>query len=227
MVWGEFPNWGLDHSRPESVYSVLPEWLEELDRDFNHPAIIGWCPFNETWDQNGRRQFDEVLRMAYLATKSVDPTRPCIDTSGNYHVQTDIYDVHDYEQDQNVFKANYDVFANGGELWDQVNHRGLGVRQTYDGKLPVFISEYGGIGWSMGEGGWGYGNGPKTEQEFIERFRGLTDAILDNPRIMGLCYTQLTNVEQEQNGLYTYDRKPKFPVEIFREILTRKAAIED
>ena len=227
MVWGEFPNWGLDHSRPESVYSVLPEWLEELNRDFNHPAIIGWCPFNETWDQNGRRQFDEVLRMAYLATKSVDPTRPCIDTSGNYHVQTDIYDVHDYEQDQNVFKANYDVFANGGELWDQVNHRGLGVRQTYDGKLPVFISEYGGIGWSMGEGGWGYGNGPKTEQEFIERFRGLTDTILDNPRIMGLCYTQLTNVEQEQNGLYTYDRKPKFPVEIFREILTRKAAIED
>ena len=91
----------------------------------------------------------------------------------------------------------------------------------------MFISEYGGIGWTKEEKAWGYGNMPKSEEEFIERFRGLTSAILDNPRIMGLCYTQLTNVEQEQNGLYTYDRQPKFDVNIFREVLTKKAAIED
>jgi len=168
-----------------------------------------------------------VLRAVYLATKSADPTRPCIDTSGNYHVATDIYDVHDYEQNVEIFKNHYDELANGGELWDQVNHRGTGVRQQYDGKLPVFISEYGGIGWTKEEKAWGYGNMPKSEEEFIERFRGLTSAILDNPRIMGLCYTQLTNVEQEQNGLYTYDRQPKFDVNIFREVLTKKAAIED
>ena len=227
MVWGEFPNWGLDVTRPDAVYSVLPEWLEEVERDFNHPALIGWCPFNETWDRDHRKQDDNVLRAVYLATKSADPTRPCIDTSGNYHVVTDIYDVHDYEQNVEVFKSHYDELANGGELWDQVNHRGTGVRQQYDGKLPVFISEYGGIGWTKEEKAWGYGNMPKSEEEFIERFRGLTSAILDNPRIMGLCYTQLTNVEQEQNGLYTYDRQPKFDVNIFREVLTKKAAIED
>ena len=227
MVWGEFPNWGLDVTRPDAVYSVLPEWLEEVERDFNHPALIGWCPFNETWDRDHRKQNDNVLRAVYLATKSADPTRPCIDTSGNYHVVTDIYDVHDYEQNVEVFKNHYDELANGGELWDQVNHRGTGVRQQYDGKLPVFISEYGGIGWTKEEKAWGYGNMPKSEEEFIERFRGLTSAILDNPRIMGLCYTQLTNVEQEQNGLYTYDRQPKFDVKIFKEILTQKAAIED
>ena len=227
MVWGEFPNWGLDVTRPDAVYSVLPEWLEEVERDFNHPALIGWCPFNETWDRDHRKQDDNVLRAVYLATKSADPTRPCIDTSGNYHVVTDIYDVHDYEQNVEVFKNHYDELANGGELWDQVNHRGTGVRQQYDGKLPVFISEYGGIGWTKEEKAWGYGNMPKSEEEFIERFRGLTSAILDNPRIMGLCYTQLTNVEQEQNGLYTYDRQPKFDVKIFKDILTQKAAIED
>ena len=227
MVWGEFPNWGLDVTRPDAVHSVLPEWLEEVERDFNHPALIGWCPFNETWDRDHRKQDDNVLRAVYLATKSADPTRPCIDTSGNYHVVTDIYDVHDYEQNVEVFKNHYDELANGGELWDQVNHRGTGVRQQYDGKLPVFISEYGGIGWTKEEKAWGYGNMPKSEEEFIERFRGLTSAILDNPRIMGLCYTQLTNVEQEQNGLYTYDRQPKFDVKIFKEILTQKAAIED
>ncbi|MBQ8187315.1 MAG: beta-galactosidase, partial [Clostridia bacterium] len=100
LVWGEFPNWGLDHSYADSIYGILPEWLEEVERDFNHPAIIGWCPFNETWDMNGRRQWNDVLNLVYNATKSADPTRPCIDTSGNYHVdKTDVYDVHDYEQD--------------------------------------------------------------------------------------------------------------------------------
>ena len=187
MVWGEFPNWGLDVTRPDAVYSVLPEWLEEMERDFNHPALIGWCPFNETWDRDHRKQDDNVLRAVYLATKSADPTRPCIDTSGNYHVVTDIYDVHDYEQNVEIFKNHYDELANGGELWDQVNHRGTGVRQQYDGKLPVFISEYGGIGWTKEEKAWGYGNMPKSEEEFIQRFCGLTSAILDNPRIMGLC----------------------------------------
>lgn len=227
MVWGEYPNWGLDVSRPKSVFSILPEWLEEVARDFNHPSIIGWCPLNETWDCCDRRQCDDVLRAVYLATKAADQTRPCIDTSGNYHVITDIYDVHDYEQDDAVFKAHYDEFKNGGELFDQVNGRHPVPRQHYDGKLPVFMSEYGGIGWALGGGAWGYGNSPKSEEAFIARFRGLTDAMLDNPEIMGLCYTQLTNVEQEQNGLFTYDREPKFSPEIFREILTRKAAIED
>lgn len=227
LVWGEFPNWGLDHSQPQAVYSVLPEWLEEVERDFNHPSIIGWCPFNETWDQNGRKQYDDVLRAVYLATKSADPTRPCIDTSGNYHVETDIYDLHDYDQNPESFKAHYDELAQGGELWEQVNQRQPYPRQKYDGKKPVFLSEYGGIGWALDEKAWGYGNSPKSPEEFIQRFRGLADALLDNPEIMGLCYTQLTNVEQEQNGLFTYEREPKFPVETFRDILSRKAAIED
>ena len=222
MVWGEFPNWGLDHTRPEAVFSVLPEWLSEVDRDFNHPAIIGWCPFNETWDVNGRKQCDDVLRMVYMATKSADDTRPCIDTSGNFHVQTDIFDVHDYNQDVASFSANYAPFGEGGELYDRFKNR-----QTYDGKMPVFISEYGGIGWTTDPSGWGYGNNPKTPEEFIDRFCGLTAAILNNPNIMGLCYTQLTNVEQEQNGLYTYAREPKFDPAIFRAVLTQKAAIED
>lgn len=221
IVWGEFPNWGLDHSRPESVFSVLPEWLEEIERDFNHPAIIGWCPFNETWDKDGRKQCDDVLRNVYLATKSADPTRPCIDTSGNYHTVTDIYDVHDYEQNPEIFKANYDKLMTDNELFDHFPDR-----QHYDGLKPVFISEYGGIRWSSGDG-WGYGNAPKTEEEFIARYKGLTEAILNNDRIMGFCYTQLTDVEQEQNGLYTYDRKAKFDPDIFYKINTQKAVIED
>lgn len=92
MVWGEYPNWGLDHTYADSIYSVLPEWLDEVERDFNHPSIIGWCPFNETWDIDGRRQCDEMIASVYRATKAADPTRPCIDTSGSVHVMTDVYE---------------------------------------------------------------------------------------------------------------------------------------
>ena len=77
------------------------------------------------------------------------------------------------------------------------------------------------------EAHYGYGEGPKTEEEFIERYRGLTNALLDNPDHFAFCYTQLTDVEQEQNGLYTYDRKPKFDPAIIRAINARKAAMEE
>ncbi len=223
IVWGEFGNWGVDYSSCRSLEIMLPQWLECVGRDFNHPAIVGWCPFNETWDYEGRRQDNELLRNMYLATKNVDETRPCIDTSGNFHVETDIFDVHDYEQNVEIFKSNYDKLMTEGVLYDKFEDR-----QKYKGGI-TFVSEYGGIQWSLnpGERDWGYGIAPKTEEEFIARYKGLTDALLDNNRMFGFCYTQLYDIEQEQNGLYFYDRTPKFDTEIFRAINSRKAAIED
>lgn len=224
IVWGEFGNWGLDYSRDGALEAMLPQWCESVARDFNHPAIVGWCPFNETWDRDGRKQNDELLRIVYRVTKQLDETRPCIDTSGNFHVETDIFDVHDYEQKVEIFKGNYDRLMTEGVLFERFPDR-----QEYDGKKPAFVSEYGGIQWSLGSRGdaWGYGNAPKSEQEFIDRYKGLTDALLDNERMFGFCYTQLYDIEQEQNGLYYYDRSPKFDPEIFRRINSRKAAIED
>lgn len=223
LVWGEYASWGLDHTRPESVYGFLPEWIAELERDGNHPAIVGWCPFNETWDRDGRKQYDPLLSLVYRVTRAVDPTRPCIDTSGNFHVETDVYDLHDYGQDPSALRERYAPFASSGELAD-----GFRERQSYGGQ-PVFISEYGGIRWSEGNptDGWGYGDTPKTKQEYLERLRGLTDALLDNPRLFGFCYTQLTDIEQEQNGLYTDRREPKLDVDAVRAILSRKAACEE
>ena len=222
IVWGEYPNWGLDHSYADCIYGMLPEWLEEVERDFNHPSIVGWCPLNETWDQAGRKQFDPFLDLVYRATKAADPTRPCIDTSGNYHVSTDIYDVHNYEQNPEIFADHYKNFVVDGS---HVDHAG-GGRQHYKNDMPFFVSEYGGIRWTDKEG-WGYGNAPTTEEEFLTRLKGLTDILLDNPHMFGYCYTQLTDVEQEQNGVYTYDRKPKFPPEIIAPIFGRRAAVED
>ena len=233
LVWGEYPNWGADHTDPMVLYSILPEWVEAVNRDYNHPAIIGWCPFNETWDMHFRRQHDDLLRQIYRVTKAIDPGRPCIDTSGNYHVETDIYDTHDYEQDPAVFKANHDRIMTEGVLYDPVNFRpdAQGIRQQYEGG-PVFVSEFGGIRWTGDvrawdeQESWGYGEDVADLAAFQNRFRGLVDALLDNDRYLGFCYTQLTDIEQEQNGMYTYDRKSKFDPEWVRSVLSRQAAVE-
>ena len=201
LVWGEQANWGLDIARPEAWRNFLPEWLEELERDCNHPALVGWCPLNETQ----KDQDSEFVRFLVNLTRAFDPTRPVLDSSGWTHVDglCELTDCHNYEQDPEKFAAQLD--ANG---------------------YPMFVSEFGGIRWSDDASGWGYGQGPKSEAEFLARYEGLVKALLSRPGVYAFCYTQLTDVEQEQNGLYTYERKPKFDPAIIRKINTARAAIE-
>ena len=228
IVWGEHGNWGADHTNFESLRYFLLEIEEEIERDFNHPALIGWCPYNETWDVNGRKQDDDVIRIVYRTVKNLDKTRPCIDTSGNFHVETDIFDVHDYDQDCDLFKGHYEELTNKNVLFDHQGHR-----QPWTGE-PVFMSEYGGIRVELKdfedndrEKAWGYGNAATSLDEFYARYDGLTTALIDCPKMIGFCYTQLTDVEQELNGIYKYDRTKKFDSEILYKINTKKAAIEE
>jgi len=216
LVWGEFPNWGLDYKNPACELPVVNEWREIVERDYSHPAIIGWCPFNETPPEAERLQ-NVIVDM----THAMDPTRPVIESSGYHHghPDPDVLDAHDYDQNPVSFKARWDA-----QCGDAV----LPARYTGGASKPVpfFVSEYGGIGWTEDSKGWGYGNSPKTLDEYYERYKGLTDALLDNRYMFGFCYTQLTNVEQEQNGVYTFDRKPKFDTARIRETNARAAAYE-
>lgn len=229
ITWGEYPDWGLNYNKAENIHNIMPEWLEEIERDFNHPSIVGWCPRNEVWNTWWGEPHRPSLALLYDVTKAIDPTRPCIDVSGGFHVKTDIYDVHEYCQNGGGLHYRYDGIKDGV----MTEHPWHENQIPYTGG-PVFLSEYGGIAWfakcdedNDPKKAWGYGNGPKTEEEFIARFTELTEALMENPGLMGLCYTQLTDVEQEQNGLYTYDRIPKFDPEIFKKVLSKKAAIED
>lgn len=218
LVWGEHGNWGLDLAGAAAWQGFIPEWLEMIKRDYNHPSVIGWCPLNETQ----RNQNPELIKTIYYLTKAFDLTRPVIDCSGWCHVITDIVDAHDYNQDPVSFKANFD------RLMKKENVKGIADFVKEIPSVLSFISEYGGIWWqpSNPEKGWGYGSRPGTEEEFIERYRLLTDALLDNDMICGFCYTQLTDVEQEVNGLYYYDRRAKFDPAVIKAINTRKAACE-
>jgi beta-galactosidase/beta-glucuronidase len=221
IVWGEHANWGLHINREEGYLHFAPEWREIVERDFNHPAIVGWCPFNET----NKSQVSGILRAVYDLTKHLDPTRPAIDTSGFVHVITDVLDVHDYEQDPAALAKTY------AALEDE-NAPQPGAIPGSCVRLPYFVSEYGGTWWNAEEakksesGGWGYGNRCKTIEEVYARIAGLTKALLDNPRICAFCYTQLTDVEQEQNGIYAYDRHPKFDASRLKAIFGAPAAIE-
>lgn len=223
LAWGEMANWQLDISSNNSYPAFIPEWIDIVRRDRNHPSIIGWCPFNETWDFQGRKQQDNLLQLTYRITKTLDPSRPCIDTSGMFHVITDIYDVHDYEQDAKSFSAHYRRLTEG-QYTDPFPER-----QHYSGSIPFFVSEYGGIKWSPSQAdqnSWGYGQQANSEAEFIKRYRDLTLSLLNNPAISGFCYTQLYDVEQEQNGLYDYWRQPKVDINSIRSINTTSAASE-
>ena len=220
LLWGEYANWGLNDHDERSLAHMLPEWMEALERDYNHPSIIGWCPFNET--HPGRSAL--VFQNAYNVTRAFDATRLIIDSSGYLHVVTDIYDVHNYEQDLEKFRKAFAKFENDDEIFvNYPNH------EKYEGQ-PYFVSEFGGTWWDIdedGEEGWGYGESIKNIEEFYERYQGMIDTLLDNPRICAFCYTQITDVMQEKNGIYSFTRKVKFDMDRIRKINTRKAAIED
>ena len=226
LVFGETGNWGIDASNMEQLTPFMLEWQRELIRDFNHPSIIGWCPLNETWDCDNKHQNDDFVRALYYTTKAIDTTRPCVGTSGNYQVVSDIYDLHDYIQTKDEFEKIY-LAPTVEEMCENYDKSHKWVSQYQKSikykDMALYLSEYGGIQWDVqGVGGWGYGNGPKTEEEYMERYEYLTKTLMDSPYICGICYTQLYDVEQEVNGIYTYDRQKKFDLSRIRAINTSK-----
>lgn len=251
LVWGEFGDWGVrgqgtvGHNQAPTA-SFITQWLEVLERDHNHPAIIGWCPMNET-DQvlhDRITELDDVMRGMFLATKLADPSRPVIDSSGYSHrvAETDVYDSHSYEQDPSRFAEQQAGLARDQPYVNlNQNPPGAVISQPYAGQ-PYFVSEFGGIWWNpevaaaqtdsvdratnSPSQSWGYGDQVRTEEEFHSRFAGLIDVLLDDPGMFGYCYTQLTDVMQEENGIYRYDRSEKLDVARIAAVQRRPAAYE-
>ncbi|MEV5503872.1 sugar-binding domain-containing protein [Nonomuraea fuscirosea] len=238
LVWGEFGDWGAHDGREQlPTASFLTQWLEVLERDVSHPSIIGWCPLNETRQPIHDRltQLDDVTRGMFLATKLTDPTRPVVDASGYSHrvPETDVYDSHNYEQEPAEFAGQLSGLAKDEPYVNDESGQEISV--PYRGQ-PYFVSEYGGIWWNPELAGtaqdtarvtsWGYGQRVRSEEEFHARFAGLTDALLDDPGMFGYCYTQLTDVFQEENGIYRFDRTTKLDVERVRAVQIRQAASE-
>ena len=240
ITWGEAPSWGMDANGIEAARNFLTEWSELVLRDRNHPSLLIWTPMNEEWWPD-RVQYPRFTADLYDLTKALDPTRPVNDASGGTHIKTDIWTVHNYEQDPAKLKAV--IYNDGAFFQTPLYPAGVapgnigfnGLRQNdryefpvYDGKMPFLIDEVGGIKWAKDQGresqteSWGYGTPPKSEAEFLQRLEGQINGILElGDQVWGYCYTQLTDVEQEQNGVYYYDRMPKFDTERIHAIFSR------
>lgn len=223
VVWEEIPSLYAYEELEEQ--QILDEMLEIVRRDINHPCIFTWVLFNESWGVTRIRQHAGQQRLtlaAYYAVKALDPTRFVISNDGWEHTQSDLCTLHDYAATGEALRTLHereDWTAAGGNPWAQKRRRVFAEGFSYSGQ-PYLLSEYGGISFSS-DSGWGYNDKVNGEEEFLERFADLTDTIQSLPHLQGYCYTQFTDVEHEQNGLYTIDRTPKVSPERVAKINRR------
>jgi beta-galactosidase/beta-glucuronidase len=226
LLWGEMAN--AYTFTPASCEMFEAEWPEAVKRDYNHPCVVAWTPFNESWGVRGVQDGVEQQRFVehiYNLTKRLDPYRPICDNSGWMHTLTDIADYHDYAERGEELRAHWAEFERS-DYRGGLPHLFFVHAKSYMGQ-PVVISEYGGItlqGFEAPEGSErvGYGTHMADAQTYIARYRDITSAIQDIADIQGFCYTQLTDIEQEVNGVMSYDRKPKVAPEKIAEINLRR-----
>ena len=237
LTWAEAPSWGLDANDVEAARNYLMEWRNLVVRDLNHPSIVTWTPFNEEFwpDQT---QYPRFIKDIYTLTKQLDPSRPINTVSGGQHIVTDIWTEHHYEQDPDKLR---DIIYNNGNMYVrrhdiQERLRGnVGFNRPvlsdpytypeYDGNIPYILDEFGGIKCieanpaKDGSDSWGYGNSARTKEDFYKRLEAQVRGLVEmSDKMWGFCYTQLTDVEQEQNGIYYYDRGTKYDMERVRAI---------
>ena len=228
IVWGEMASWDKDFNSVAAARNFLSEWGNIVMRDRNHPALIVWTPFNEEFGVPSN-EAGRFLTDVYNETRRLDPTRPVNTVSGGIYVISDFCTAHCYEQDG---ARLHSMLFDGEKFYQPQGPNGgfdRAIRKLYyDGSLPYLLDEFGGIkcAETQPEGGnsWGYGNAAPTREDFYTRLEALVKAIVDHSdKICGFCYTQLTDVEQEQNGVYYYDRGEKFDMGRVKAIFQMKA----
>ena len=208
LTWGEEASWVLNINNELAVRNFLTEWAEIVVRDRNHPSLVTWTPLNETWNATPG-VYVRFVNDLYDLTKAIDPTRPINDASGDSHVKTDIWSVHDYTREPDKLIANHTIKA-GVEPYRNMKDKDF--LSNYAGQ-PYMVDEFGGLPWIPKEeraNSWGYGANIDTVEEFYSILEKEIDALKACMHVVGFCYTQITDVEQEKNGIYYYNRKPKF-----------------
>jgi len=226
LVWAEM---GSTYEFSEqAVENFSLEWQRVVKELYNHPSIVCWVPFNESWGieavkSNKKQQsFTESI---YQLTKSIDSERPIISNDGWEHTTSDIITFHDYVESIDKLRQTYlekidKLLANKEVFNDQVYIEGgkfiMADNYDYQGQ-PLLFSEFGGVAFQNKEG-WGYGEQVQTKEELFQRIEKLMVLIKEAEYFRGYCYTQLTDVEQEKNGLLDENREFKLELEKIKEL---------
>jgi len=213
LVWAELPS--AYSFSPRAATRLMREWTEAINRDYNHPSIVAWVPFNESWglpDLPTSAAQRHLLQALYHQTKALDPTRPVSGNDGWEHVVSDLLTVHDYSSNASLLAARYrdqgsvqttlETFKPGG--------RSILLKEMLHWDQPVILSEFGGARYSPTRDGWGYDEA-RSPEELLEKYRALV-AAASQPGLAGFCYTQFTDTFQERNGLLFMNREAKVPL---------------
>ena len=223
LVWGEIGS-AYIYSRKYAA-RITNEWLAAVVRDYNHPCIVAWTPLNESWGVQGicANQMEQAHSFAmYYLTKSLDSTRMVISNDGWEHTSSDFLTIHDYEWDEEILEKRYASLEN--ILHSTPAGRPLYAVGRYDGQ-PILVTEFGGVSYcprdKEKEEDWGYSSA-ENGNDLLEKYRAVITPIIKSTHIQGFCYTQLSDVEQEINGLLTYSREPKIDIDKIRKITTMR-----
>lgn len=209
LVWSEMPSFFMPSVLSNKRMRI--EWMEILKELINHPSIITYTLFNESWgifDVDRNKYTQEFVNEMYDITKEIDSTRLVLTNDGWSHLNSDFLTIHLYDQDVNRFKENLDMAIYDNNFRKKVlsiyNERGK----------PILVDEFGGTSFNRTDiKTWGYGNNVNNKEEYILRLTKLFNALKEDIRLSGYCYTQLSDVRQEVNGIYTMDRKEKISKE--------------
>jgi len=224
IIWGECPAFISYDSK--AAKRLHHEWEEIIERDYNHPSIITWTPINESWgveDIAFKKQHQDFALALYYYIKSLDPTRLVVSNDGWESVTTDICGVHNYAHGQEDEVLKYQQFLHDLKTKESLEACMPAKRPMYAHGFknqgePFILTEYGGIAFALGkEAGWGY-TVVQDEETFLKDYKRIMEAVYASEALHGFCYTQLSDVQQEINGLLTFDREPKCDVKKIKEI---------
>ncbi|WP_194396722.1 glycoside hydrolase family 2 protein [Microbacterium atlanticum] len=223
LVWSEIAS--AFEFAPRAVERTVREWMDIIARDASHPSIVTWVPVNESWGVQhvahdpSQRHYVQAL---YHLTKALDPTRLTVSNDGWEHADTDLLTIHDYADSGAVLADRYAADALD-TIADEIGPAGrrLTLLPTNTRTLPILVTEFGGISFAPGApaDSWGY-SVADSEEDFERRLDDVIGAVRDAGGLAGFCYTQLTDTEQETNGLTDEHRRPKIPIERIRAIVT-------
>jgi beta-galactosidase/beta-glucuronidase len=216
LVWDEMPS--AYRFTQSSVERVTREWMDAIARDYSHPSVVTWVPFNESWgvpnlpESPRERHYVQGL---YHLTKTLDSTRPVIGNDGWESVATDMIGIHDYDDDPSRIGRRYQADEVLPRLFrrERPGGRLLVLQEQESTDLPIVLSEFGGIAYSPDPKTWGYSRS-RSPEELAEKYAALLEAVRSLPVLCGFCYTQFADTYQEANGLLFADRTPKFPIEV-------------
>ncbi|KAI0817612.1 glycoside hydrolase family 2 protein [Xylaria sp. FL0064] len=235
LVWGEMAN-AYEFSI-EYKDRFNQEWTEAVKRDINHPSVITWTPINESWgypNLKGSVEQRDHIRSLYYLTKSLDPTRPVNDNCGWEHVVTDLSTFHDYSDAPALSESCATLEKTLNRDWCGRPMFLPPIDETEPATkhrpgAPILNTEFAGVNIaptkakdekikSQGGGGdWGYTTASDS-RDLLNRIEALVKAVVQGSHVSGFVYTQLSDIEQEVNGLYSFDRKEKVPATEVKKI---------